>query len=43
VKIATDVIQGAPVSAGLVVGLFVWLAIFSGLAVLSVRSTAETV
>ena len=43
VKIATDVIQGAPVSAGLVVGLFVWLAIFTGLAVLSVRATAETV
>jgi ABC-2 type transport system permease protein len=43
VKIATDVIQGSPVSAGLVVGLFVWLAIFTGLAVLSVRATAETV
>ena len=43
VKIATDVIQGASVSAGLVVGLFVWLAIFTGLAVLSVRATAETV
>ena len=43
VKIATDVIRDVPVSAGLVVGLIVWLAIFSGLAVLSVRATAETV
>ena len=42
-KIAIDVIRGVPVSAGLVVGLIVWMAIFTGLAVLSVRATAETV
>jgi ABC-2 type transport system permease protein len=43
VKIATDVIGGTSVSAGLVVGLIIWMAIFTGLAVLSVRATAETV
>ncbi len=44
VKIATDVIEpGGTVSAGLVVGLIVWMAIFTGLAVVSVRATAETV
>ena len=42
-KIATDVIGGTTVSAGLVVGLIVWMAIFSGLAIVSVRATAETV
>ena len=42
-KIATDVIGGTTVSAGLVIGLIVWMAIFAGLAVLSVRATAETV
>jgi ABC-2 type transport system permease protein len=43
VKISTDVIGGTSVSAGLVVGLLIWLAIFTGLATLSVRATAETV
>ncbi len=43
VKIATDVIRNVSVSAGLVVGLVVWLLIFVGLATLSVRATAENV
>jgi len=43
VKIGTDVIQGASVSAGLAVGLVIWLGIFTVLAVAAVRSTAETV
>ncbi len=43
VKISTDVIEGASVSAGLVIGLVIWLAIFAGLATLSVRASAETV
>jgi ABC-2 type transport system permease protein len=43
VKISTDMIAGASVPAYLVVGLFVWLAVFAGLAVLSVRSMAEAV
>jgi ABC-2 type transport system permease protein len=43
VKIATDVIANASVSAGLAIGLVVWLAIFVGLATLSVRATAENV
>ena len=43
VKIAIDVVAGVTVPAGLIVGLVVWLAIFSGLAWLSVRATAETV
>jgi ABC-2 type transport system permease protein len=42
-KIATDVARGASVPGGLIVGLVVWLGIFSGLAWLSVRATAETV
>jgi ABC-2 type transport system permease protein len=43
VKISTDVIQGVSVSPGLAVGLAVWLGIFSALATLVVRSTAESV
>ena len=43
IKISTDVIQGETVPAGLVAGLFIWLAIFIALAVVSVRSMAETV
>jgi ABC-2 type transport system permease protein len=43
VKIGTDVIEGATVSAALVAGLAAWLVIFAGLATLAVRSTAETV
>jgi ABC-2 type transport system permease protein len=43
VKISTDVIAGASVSATLVIGMVVWLAVFIGLATLSVRSMAETV
>jgi hypothetical protein len=43
VKISTDVIGNVSVPAYLFVGLIVWLAIFAGLAVLSVRSMAETV
>jgi ABC-2 type transport system permease protein len=43
VKISTDVIGGTSVSAGLVAGLFVWLAIFAALATVAVRATAETV
>ena len=43
VKISTDVVGGTSVSPGLVIGLVIWLAIFSGLATLSVRATAETV
>jgi ABC-2 type transport system permease protein len=43
VKIATDVVGGTSVSYGLIVGLIVWLAIFSALAWISVRATAETV
>jgi ABC-2 type transport system permease protein len=43
VKISTDVIAGASVSATLVIGMVVWLVAFIGLAVLSVRSMAETV
>jgi ABC-2 type transport system permease protein len=42
-KIATDVIAGVTVSGWLIVGMVVWLGIFSGLAWLSVRATAETV
>jgi ABC-2 type transport system permease protein len=42
VKIGTDVILGASVAPGLIIGLVVWLAIFTGLATLAVRSTAET-
>ena len=43
VKISTDVISGASVSAALVAGMVIWLAVFVGLATLSVRSMAETV
>jgi ABC-2 type transport system permease protein len=43
VKIATDVIAGLSVPAGYPVGLVVWLAIFTGLATVAVRATAETV
>jgi ABC-2 type transport system permease protein len=43
IKIATDVIGGVSVSGWLVVGMVVWLAIFSALAWASVRATAETV
>ena len=43
VKIATDVIRNVSVSVGQVIGLVVWLAIFVGLATLSVRATAESV
>jgi ABC-2 type transport system permease protein len=43
VKIGTDVIEGVSVSAGLAIGLVVWLGIFAALATLSVRATAETV
>lgn len=43
VKISTDVISGASVSAGLVIGMVVWLAAFIGLAAVSVRSMQEVV
>jgi len=43
VKISTDVIGNQSVPPFLVIGLIVWLAIFAGLATLSVRSMAETV
>jgi ABC-2 type transport system permease protein len=43
IKIAIDVIRGVSVSGWLVVGMVVWLAIFSALAWGSVRATAETV
>ena len=43
VKIGTDIIEGASVSAGLAIGLVVWLGIFVALAVVAVRATAETV
>jgi|SRR5580700_4190782 ABC-2 type transport system permease protein len=43
VKISTDVIGGFAVPVGLPIGLVVWLAIFISLAILSVRSMAETV
>jgi ABC-2 type transport system permease protein len=43
IKICTDVIQGASVPAGLVIGLLVWMAVFVGLATFAVRSTAENV
>ncbi len=43
IKIAVDMIPPVhPVSGWLVVGMVVWLGIFSGLAWLSVRATAET-
>lgn len=43
VKISTDVIGNVSVPYGLVLGLVIWLAIFAGLATLSVRSMAEAV
>jgi ABC-2 type transport system permease protein len=43
VKISTDVIGNLPVPVGLIGGLVAWLAIFVGLATLSVRSMAEAV
>ncbi len=43
VKISTDVIGNISVPFGLVIGLVVWLAVFLGLATLSVRSMAEQV
>ena len=43
VKIATDVMQGVSVPAGLAIGLVVWLGIFVALATFAVRATAETV
>ena len=43
VKISTDVIGNASVPAYLVIGLIAWLAFLAGLAILSVRSMAETV
>jgi ABC-2 type transport system permease protein len=42
VKIGTDVILGASVSPGLIIGLVVWLAIFTGLATVAVGATRET-
>ena len=41
VKIGTDVIAGTSVSPGLVIGLAVWLVIFTGLATVAVRATRE--
>jgi ABC-2 type transport system permease protein len=43
IKISTDVIGGLSVPYGLVIGLVLWLALFLGLATLSVRSMAESV
>ena len=43
IKISTDVIGNQSVPPFLAIGLIVWLAIFAGLATLSVRSMAETV
>jgi ABC-2 type transport system permease protein len=43
VKVSTDVIAGISVPVGLIIGMVVWLAIFLGLAVVSVRSMAESV
>jgi len=43
IKISTDVIFGKSVPVGLPVALVVWFAIFVGLAILSVRSMAESV
>jgi ABC-2 type transport system permease protein len=43
VKISTDVIGNVSVPPYLVIGLIIWLAIFAGLATISVRSMAETV
>ncbi len=43
VKISSDIIGNFSVPAYLIIGLVVWLGIFAGLAVLSVRSMAESV
>lgn len=43
VKISTSLVSGGSVSASLISGMVIWLAIFVGLAALSVRATAETV
>ncbi len=43
INISTDVIADKSVPAYLAIGLVVWLGIFAGLAVLSVRSMAESV
>lgn len=43
IRISADVIAGASVSIGLIIALLVWLAIFTALATVAVRSTAETV
>jgi ABC-2 type transport system permease protein len=43
VKISISVISGTSVSGGYIAGMVVWLAIFVGLATLSVRASAETV
>ncbi len=43
INISTDVIGNKSVPAYLAIGLVAWLGIFAGLAVLSVRSMAESV
>jgi ABC-2 type transport system permease protein len=43
VKIGTDVIQGGSLPWGYPVGLVIWLGIFAALAIMAVRTTAETV
>lgn len=43
VKISTDVVGNTPVPAYLIIGLVIWLAVFAGLATLSVRSMSESV
>ena len=43
VQISTDVLTTGTVSAVNVIAILIWLAVFVGLAVLAVRSTAETV
>jgi ABC-2 type transport system permease protein len=43
VKIGSDVIGNFSVPAGLPIGLVVWLGIFVALAIVAVRSTAESV
>ncbi len=42
VRISTDVLGSGTVNAAYVIGIVVWFAIFLGLAVLAVRSTAES-
>lgn len=43
VKISTSLVGGGSVSAALIAGMVIWLAVFIGLASLAVRATAETV